>query len=75
MSKRGHSNVYADKTKPWDSIDPGVESGIARIPLTGGSTASSARELPPLALRRSEWREIGVRMGWLVVRDSGDDDD
>jgi hypothetical protein len=64
--KRGHSNVDPSKTKPWDQIDPKVESGIACIPIVGGVTASSTRDLPPLSLRIEEWQEIGRRMGWMA---------
>lgn len=62
--KRGHSNVEAEKTKPWSEVDKDVNEGIARVPLSGGATYTNWRELPPLALRREEWEEIGRLMNW-----------
>jgi hypothetical protein len=64
--KRGHSNVKSEKTEPWNDKD--TEPGIAKIPLGGGATIQTFRELPPLALRKEEWQEIGYRMGWLRKR-------
>lgn len=61
--KRGHSNVSSEKTKPW--VGKGIEPGIAKIPLGSGDTVQTWKELPPLALRKQEWEEIGRRMGWL----------
>lgn len=57
--KRGHSNVNAAKTEPWPD-----NPEKARIPLEGGASVYTVRELPPLALGKSEWEEIGRRMGW-----------
>lgn len=65
--KRGYSNVQAEKTKPWHEVEKGVEPGIARIPISGGSSPFTTRELPPLSLRRDEWEKIGRKMGWLLV--------
>ena len=63
--KRGHSNVKSEKTTPWvDKYTP-ASAGIAKIPLSGGATFQTVNELPPLALRESEWRQIGVKMGWI----------
>jgi hypothetical protein len=58
--KRGHSNVNAAKAEPWPD-----NPEKARIPLQGGASVYTVRELPPLALGKSEWEEIGIRMGWL----------
>lgn len=66
--KRGHSNVRAEKTCSWETIDKKVDAGIARIPLDGGSSPSTCKELPPLALREEEWQEIGRRMGWFAEK-------
>jgi hypothetical protein len=66
--KRGHSNVKAALTRPWDQIDPKVDPGVARIPLFGGATIESTKELPPLALDHWDWEEIGRKMGWLKTR-------
>lgn len=62
--KRGHSNVESSRTRPWSEVDPKVEEGIARIPLGGGATVSTWREFPPLAMRKEEWEQIGIKMGW-----------
>ena len=59
--KRGHSNVKPEQTKQWEH----AEDGIAKIPLCGGATFQTVRELPPLALRESEWLLIGEKMGWI----------
>lgn len=56
---RGHSNAYADEAEPWPDLPE-----KARVPLSGGSRVDTCRALPPLALSREEWEEIGVRMGW-----------
>ena len=64
MAKRGHSNADVKKVRPWHEVDKQVEHGIARIPIMGGASPSSCHELPPLALRREEWEEIGRQMGW-----------
>jgi hypothetical protein len=63
--KRGHSNVREHETVEWCKKDKAVTPGVARIPLNGGGTVQTWRELPPLALRVEEWQEIGRRMGWL----------
>lgn len=61
MSKKGHANLHANKTKPdVDALE------VAMIPLEGGSTMDNWKELPPLALRLEEWQEIGKRMNWTV---------
>ena len=57
---RGHSNVYADETEPYPT-----HPEKACVPLIGGSRVDTCRPLPPLALSREEWEEIGRRMGWL----------
>lgn len=65
--KRGHSNVRAEQTVEWKTVDQQVSPGHARIPLVGGSTVQTVKELPPLALDESEWRLIGQKMGWSHV--------
>jgi hypothetical protein len=64
--KRGHSNLRAEQTEAW-SNDLKIPNApdVARIPLEGGAGVYTVRELPPLALRKSEWEEIGRRMNWL----------
>lgn len=59
--KQGHSNVDAKHTDQWR----GVGDECARIPLSGGASFTSFKELPSLALHRDEWEEIGIRMGWI----------
>lgn len=63
--KRGHSNVKPEKTAPWVDKYTEKADGIAKIPLCGGATFQTVNELPPLALRESEWRQIGEKMGWI----------
>jgi hypothetical protein len=65
MRKRGHSNVRSEQTRDWSKIETRCARGVARIPLSGGASYESFHELPPLALHRDEWEEIGRRMGWL----------
>ena len=68
MSKpRGHSNVHAEQTKPYPTMPD-----KASIPLSGGATVYTVKELPPLALSREEWQEIGERMGWAKYQLSAD---
>ncbi len=63
--KGGHSNVEPKQTRQWSDLDKTVESGIARIPISGGVTAATTRDFPPLSLMKEEWLEIGRRMGWI----------
>jgi hypothetical protein len=69
MAKRGHSNVHAERTTVWATTDSRgrhiSDPDMAVVPLEGGATVHSVRELPPLVLRRQEWAEIGRLMGWL----------
>ncbi len=59
--KLGHSNVHSlHKIKPYPT-NPDRFS----IPIQGGATVTSVKDLPPLALSEQEWREIGSRAGWL----------
>ncbi len=67
MTKKGHSNVKAGETAEWRSVDPKVAAGVARIPLQGGATVQTVKELPPLSLNETEWRIIGEKMGWSTV--------
>lgn len=63
---RGHSNVYAEETHAaWGFGEPPLK---ACVPLAGGSRVDTWRPLPPLALNRREWEEIGVIMGWYRRR-------
>ena len=59
--KRGHSNVMIEGCQQW----PGGQPECAKLPLIGGATVTTCHELPPLALHKGEWQEIGRRMGWL----------
>lgn len=63
--KRGHSNIDPTKARPWKDTPE-----KACIPLTGGASFQSSRELPPLALGKDEWEEVGLRMGWLKPTDA-----
>ena len=59
--KRGHSNVYnISKLKPLSTHPDRV-----MIPIQGGASVSSVKELPPLALSKAEWLDIGKRAGWV----------
>lgn len=63
MSKpRGHSNAYVDRTKPHPNVPD-----KAMIPIVGGAQVHTVRDLPPLALSREEWKEIGERMKWTYI--------
>jgi len=64
MSKRGHSNLREDELRrvPNDSLS----GDYAMIPICGGASATTTKELPPLALREREWRTIGEKMGWTL---------
>lgn len=57
--KQGHSNVRTKYTEPWPD-----NPLLAKIPLEGGASVYSVKELPPLALSQEEWKRIGERMGW-----------
>lgn len=57
---RGHSNIKTESLRAND------RTGAAMIPLEGGATVNSVRSLPPLALRREEWKTIGDRMNWFA---------
>ena len=67
MSKRGHSNLYANEAQPH----PGNAS-IAIIRISGGASPYTIKDLPPLSLSRDEWQTIGERMGWTKYRLSAD---
>jgi len=58
--KRGHSNVIVKELSLWDT-----PPDCAKLPLRGGATVSTCKELPPLALHKHEWEEIGRIMCWL----------
>ena len=57
---RGHSNVYAEETKPFPTSPE-----KACIPIVGGASVYTVKDLPPLALKKEEWKTIGRKMGWL----------
>lgn len=57
---RGHSNVRLE------NLTTNKNTGAAMIQIEGGATLSTVRELPPLALRREEWKQIGDRMNWWL---------
>lgn len=59
MSK-GHSNALLEQI----TQHPNKELDAAMIPIHGGRDVYSTRDLPPLALRKEEWRMIGDRMDW-----------
>ena len=42
---------------------------ICPRPNLGGSDVETVRPLPPLALRLSEWRAIGLAMKWTLDTD------
>ena len=58
---RGHSNVcnlenmYPYPTNPdrWS------------IPIQGGASVTTVKNLPDLALSKDEWLEIGKKAGWI----------
>ena len=57
---RGHSNVYdLGSMKPYDT-NPDRWS----IPIQGGASVYTVKNLPDLALSKEEWLEIGKRAGW-----------
>jgi len=59
--KKGHSNVYRlDEVKPYPT-----NPDRATIPIQGGASVTTVKELPPLALSREEWETIGRKMGWI----------
>ena len=61
MSKpRGHSNAHVEQTEPYPTMPH-----KASIPIEGGATVYTVKDLPPLALDREEWETIGRKMGWL----------
>ncbi len=58
--KRGHSNVIVERISKWDTPDD-----CAKLPMCGGSTVYSCKDLPPLALHKDDWEKIGEYMGWI----------
>jgi hypothetical protein len=62
---RGHSNVYADETKP-EQTEPGDPfAPKAIVPIVGGANLETCRGLPSLYLSKAEWEIIGRKMGWI----------
>ena len=59
--KQGHSNVNSGETQPYPT-----NPEVALIPIAGGRSPYTVRELPPLALQYDEWLTIGRRMNWLA---------
>jgi len=64
---RGHSNLHIDEIKRHEN----KEIDAAMIPIEGGASLHTVRPLPPLALRKEEWRKIGDRMDWWKSTNSG----
>lgn len=59
---RGHSNVYdLENMHPYNT-NPDRQS----IPIQGGASVYTVKNLPDLALSKEEWLEIGKRAGWLT---------
>lgn len=59
---RGHSNVHhLDEMKPYPT-NPDRWS----IPVQGGASVYTVKDLPDLALSKEEWLEIGRRAGWIT---------
>jgi len=59
--KRGHSNVvYLSEMKPYPT-----NPDRWLIQVEGGASVDRVKELPPLALSREEWENIGRRAGWM----------
>jgi hypothetical protein len=58
---RGHSNVTNLSEMEQYPTNPDRWS----IQIQGGSTISSVKNLPNLALSKEEWLEIGKRAGWI----------
>lgn len=68
MSKpRGHSNARVHEMQPHPTAPD-----KASIPIEGGASVYTVKDLPPLTLSRDEWQEIGERMGWAKYRLSAD---
>ena len=61
---RGHSNV----TRLYDAKPLPTNPERFMIPIIGGAQVYSVKELPPLALSKEEWLEIGKRAGWIPER-------
>ena len=58
--KRGHSNVYVERIERYPT-----SKEVAKLPLYGGATVQTCKELPPLAMDKEDWEKIGRYMGWL----------
>jgi len=59
---RGHSNVHnLENMEPYPT-NPDRWS----IPIQGGISVYSVKDLPDLALSKAEWLEIGKRAGFLT---------
>lgn len=59
MTKRGHSNAHVEQAEVHGTV-----TDAAIIPLEGGATVYTVKELPSLVMRKSEWRTLGDRMNW-----------
>ena len=58
---RGHSNVYnLEDMHPYPT-NPDRWS----IPIQGGASVTTVKDLPNLALSKDEWLEIGKKAGWI----------
>jgi hypothetical protein len=57
---RGHSNVVNLSEMEQYPTNPDVWS----IPIQGGASVYTVKNLPDLALRKEEWLKIGKIAGW-----------
>jgi predicted methyltransferase len=58
---RGHSNVYnLSEIKPYPTNPDKIS-----IPIQGGASVYTVKNLPDLALDKEEWLEIGKKAGWI----------
>ena len=67
MTRRGHSNVQEEDLR--HVLSDSSAGDYALIPIFGGATFATVKELPPLALRKREWLAIGQKMGWLTAHE------
>ena len=58
---KGHSNVT--RLDEMQSYPTNPERWT--IPIEGGASVYTVKNLPDLALSKEEWLEIGKRAGWL----------
>ncbi|MFA5307433.1 MAG: hypothetical protein WC365_08350 [Candidatus Babeliales bacterium] len=58
---KGHSNVCNLETMHPYPTNPNRWC----IPIEGGSSVYTVKNLPDLALSKNEWFEIGKKAGWI----------